>query len=409
MKKRNKKIINNKINKILSNQKGMALLTTLIFVFILVTFAVALLTMTSNDTKLSALQRDSTNAFFNADAGIDKALWYLNTPEEQGGKDMFLWRPNYSDSYPVPFREGTSLEYYEITIENIGDTGLGEEVTDRIQITSIGVVENPDGTVVGKRTVVITAEIGISPTVSVSYDHAIFTDSNMTLNGGISIDGSIHSNGDLTNNGTLEIENFSATAVGDITNMEAFGGTDVGIEGIQDFPHVDFEHFKELVMDPNDPDVAYAGSVNGEFYGKNTSVVFSTDDYLYGINFIDGDVRIQASLDFYDATIFATGTIDVIGSGDVYLHNDISPLALIAEGDITIGGSVHGAGVIQSEGTITINGNVNIQPGALYAVDGVLNGGGGTINVVYDTGLAGTPITGTGVEVYLKTSWREAY
>lgn len=65
--------------------------------------------------------------------------------------------------------------------------------------------------------------------------------------------------------------------------------------------------------------------------------------------------------------------------------------------------------MIQSEGTITINGNVNIEPGALYAIDGVLNGGGGTINVVYDTGLAGTPIPGTGVEVYIKTSWREAY
>jgi len=365
---------NNKLKNILSNQKGMALLTTLIFVFVLVTFAVALLTMTSNDTKLSALQR----------------------------------RPGYSESYPDPFIEGTSLEYYEITIEDIGDTSSGEEDTDRIQITSIGVVKNPDGTVVGKRTVVVAAIIGISPTSDVSYDHAIFTDSNMTLNGGISIDGSIHSNGDLTNNGTLSLINGSATAVGDITNMEAFGGTNVGIN-IQDFPHIDFKHFKELVIDPVNPDVANE-NVNGKYYGKDTTVIFNVDTPLEGIHFIDGDVKIQSSLTFNNATIFATGTIDVIGSGDVSLNNDISnPLALIAKGDITIGGSVHGEGVIQSEATITINGNVNIEPGALYAIDGVLNGGGGTINVVYNTGLAGTPITGTGIEVYIKTSWREVY
>jgi len=401
MKKR--KIKNEKTIDILSNQKGMALLTTLIFVFVLVTFAVALLTMTSNDTKLSALQRDSTKAFFTADAGIDKALWYLNTPEDQGGKDKFLWRPGYPD----PFIEGTSLEYYEITIEDIGDTSSGEEDTDRIQITSIGVVKNPDGTVVGKRTVVVIAIIGISPTSDVSYDHAIFTDNNMTLNGGISIAGSIHSNGDLTNNGTLDLINGSATAVGDIINMEEFGGTNEGII-IQDFPHIDFQHFKDLV-NPDNSDEANVVEGIGKYYGKDTAVVFNVEDTLEGIHFIDGDVKIQASLDFYNATIFATGTIDVIGSGDVDLHNTISPLALIAKGDITIGGSVHGAGVIQSEGTITINGNVNIEPGALYAIDGVLNGGGGTINVVYDTGLAGKPITGTGVEIYVKASWQEIY
>jgi len=73
--KENKK--NNKIKNLLTNQKGMALLTTLIFVFILVTFAVALLTMTSNDTKLSTLQRDSTKAFYLAESGIEQALYNI--------------------------------------------------------------------------------------------------------------------------------------------------------------------------------------------------------------------------------------------------------------------------------------------------------------------------------------------
>ena len=395
-------IKNKRIKNIFSNQKGMALLTTLIFVFILVTFAVALLTMTSNDSKLSTLQRDSTRAFYQADAGIEKALWYLNSSVDLGGKGKYSWRPP-TDS--VPFVEGTSLEYYEISIENKGVDSPPEKPTDKIEITSVGTVKEGKYSA-GKRTVVVTAIIGISPTSDVSYDHAIFTDNSMTLNGGISIDGSIHSNGALTNNGTLSLINGSATAVGDIINMELFGGISVGENGRQDFPKIDWPNFESLAKSADED---LTDEIFGHYYGDDTTVVFNTDDDLYGIHFIDGDVKIQASLILNNATILATGTIDVIGSGDVYLKNDISPLALIAKGDITIGGSVHGEGIIQSGGTITINGVVNIEPGALYAIDGVLNGGGGTINVVYGTGWAGTPITGTGVEVYIKTSWREAF
>jgi len=402
MKKRNKNITKNKINNIFSNQKGMALLTTLIFVFILVTFAVALLTMTSNDTKLSTLQKESTRAFYLAETGIDKALWYLNTPVEYGGENEFDWRPT---DYPDP---GANTEYYQFTIIDIGvedpDATPPTKATDIIEITSIGTVKEGKYSA-GKRTVVVTAEIGISPSSNVSYDHAILTDGDLTLNGGISIVGSVHSNGDITNNGTLTlvpIDGASASGTSNIDNSES------GVDK-QEFPIIDWDHFYDIAFsstdDPNTP------FIEGHYYGDNTSVVFNTDELLKGIHFIDGDVTIQSNLIFDNATIFATGTIDVIGSGDVNLINNIedNPLALIAKGDITIGGSVHGEGIIQSGSTITINGNVNIEEGALYAVDGVLNGGGGSINVVYGSGLAGTIVPGTGVEVYLKTSWREAY
>jgi len=394
-----KNIINNKIKNILSTQKGMALLTTLIFVFILVTFAVALLTMTSNDTKLSTLQRDSTKAFYLAEAGIEKALWHLNTPKDLGGENIFLWRPTSDDEWKVEVV--SSLEYCQIYISNIGDASLDEEDTDRIEITSIGFVENENEKVVGRRTVIVTAKIGISPSNNVSYDHTIFTDGNMTLNGGITISGSIHSNSDITANGdAVDLQNGIATA---------FGSTNIGIDGqpIQDYPKIDWEYFESLakLADEDLTDIN-----EGHYYGDNTSVVFNTNSSLNGIHFIDGDVKIQSVLTLNNATIFATGKIDVIGSGDVNSINSPStPLALIAKGDITIGGSVHGEGIIQTEGTFTSNGNVNIEEGVVYAVNGVLNGGGGAINLVYSAAYAGMVVSGTGVEVYIKTSWREAY
>jgi hypothetical protein len=69
------------LKKNLISQKGMALLATLIFVFILTTLGIALLTMTRNDIKLSTLQEESTKAFYLADAGVERAINWL---EKQG-------------------------------------------------------------------------------------------------------------------------------------------------------------------------------------------------------------------------------------------------------------------------------------------------------------------------------------
>ena len=98
MKKR--RIKDKKIKIIFSNQNGMALLMTLIFVFLLVTFAVALLTMTSNDTKLSALQRDSTKAFYIAEAGIQDAIGRLvnGAISDSGSENDTNWNVNNSYS-----------------------------------------------------------------------------------------------------------------------------------------------------------------------------------------------------------------------------------------------------------------------------------------------------------------------
>ncbi|MBU4349139.1 pilus assembly PilX N-terminal domain-containing protein, partial [bacterium] len=96
---RKNKIKDKEIKFIFSNQKGMALLTTLIFVFILVTFAVALLTMTSNDIKMSTLQRDSTKAFYIAEAGIQDAIGRLvnGTVSDTGNETVTDW--NVDNSY----------------------------------------------------------------------------------------------------------------------------------------------------------------------------------------------------------------------------------------------------------------------------------------------------------------------
>jgi len=378
---------NDKVKNIFSNQKGMALLTTLIFVFVLVTFAVALLTMTSNDTKLSTLQRESTRAFYLAETGIEKVLWYLNTPVDQGGKGL-MWTGTHHD--------GSLTEYYDVSISY--DPGPPEIKT---LLSNGKVLEGKYNK--GTRKIEVKLEKGIKESPNLTYDYAVLTDGNMTLDGGITLHGNIHSNSDITNNGTINMEYGSITATGEIIKDNSGLATN---QPYQEFPHIYWDYYEEL----SNTQVIIDGHTYNNYY--DSDVTFSAPDTLYGIHFIDGNVNIDTDLILHDAVILATGYIKVHGGiGDVTLENgdNPNPLSLVAKDYITIDGNVHGEGIIQTESTFTLNGSVNIQPGAIYADDGVFHGGGGSMNVYYDTSLAGAAVPGTGIPVWQKISWREAY
>jgi len=87
-------LIMKKINRFLGffkrnivSQKGMALIATLIFISVLTTLGIALLTMTRNEIKLSTLQEESTKAFYLAEAGVERAVNWLElqgTPPSSG-------------------------------------------------------------------------------------------------------------------------------------------------------------------------------------------------------------------------------------------------------------------------------------------------------------------------------------
>jgi hypothetical protein len=373
---------NNKIKVLLSNQKGAALLTVLIFTFLMITFVVALMAMTSNDIKLSSMQRDSTKAFYQADGGIEKAIWYLNSSEVN--PDGLNFYGNFSG--------GTATEFYDVEISDI-DPGPPETKT----LISTGTMEG-GGKYTQDRVVEVKLKKGIRRSPNLHYDYAVLTDGDMTLNGGITLHGNIHSNMDLTNNGTINMEYGAATATGN-TNL----GT--GNQPYQEFPHIYWDYYEDI---SKTQEIIGGNNYNNYYSGD---VTFNTPDTLHGIHFINGNVTIKTDLIIEDGAIFATGEITVIGNGDVTLDNgdNPNPLSLVAKGEITVGGNVHGEGIIQTESVFTLNGNVNIQKGAIYADDGVFNGGGGSMNVYYDSDLTDIVVPGTGIPVWVKISWREVY
>ncbi len=395
-------MIKNKINNIFPNQKGMALIATLIFTFILVSLGAALLTMTNNDSKLSTLQRESTRAFYLAETGIEEAIWYMNSSEEN--PDGLDYMPTIDDPFEKDFGSGES---YQVTF------GYDEGPPEIKTLTSTGTVEGQGKYDKGTRTIEVKLKKGIAKAPDLFYDYAVLTDGDMTINGGVSFHGNIHSNGNLTNHGTINMEYGSATATGTTNDP----GLCTDGQPYQDFPHVAWDYYESISNKQESID----GHVYNNYYSGD--VDFDSSETLYGVHFVDGNVTISSDeLILHDATIFATGSIDIApGKRDIILEKseNSNPLALVAKGYIYVGGNaaITGNGIIQTEDQFWLHGSVNIE-GAIYADDGIFGGGGkpgeeeegsANFNVYYDTDLIDTPVSGTGIPVWVKISWQETY
>lgn len=112
-----------------TSQKGLALMATLIFVLVLTTLGIVILTMTRSDIKLASLQEESTKAFFLADAGIERALNWLEkeqpppTEEDLPPEDVHL-------NGEYRFKELDAGEYTaKIEIHKIGEIEAGYHIT----------------------------------------------------------------------------------------------------------------------------------------------------------------------------------------------------------------------------------------------------------------------------------------
>jgi len=384
-----KNIINNKIKNVFSNQKGMALIATLIFTFILVSLGVALLTMTNNDSKLSTLQRESTRAFYLAETGIEEYIWYMNSSEEN----------TVGLNFVGSLHEGDASEYYDAKFVT-SDPGPPETKT----IRSKGTVEGQGQYDKGTRTIEVKLKKEIAKAPDLFYDYAVLTDGDMTINGGVTFHGNIHSNNDFTNNGTINMEYGSITVTEDIIKDNSGLATNLPY---QEFPHIAWDYYERISKKYETIDEQ---TYNSYYSGDQT---FNSPETLYGIHFVNGNVTITNELILHNATILATGYIDLqTGNADVHLENSDSsnPLALVAKDYIEVTGNaqITGDGIIQTEGEFNLAGNVSIK-GAVYADDGIFGGGGGSMNIYYDTDLVNDPVPGTGLPVWKKISWQEVY
>jgi len=401
---------NNRIKKLLINQKGMALLTTLIFVTVLVSLVVALLAMTSNDSKLSTLHRESNNAFYLADAGIEKAFYNLNVDDNYDMVGESAWRPGDTD--PI-FSEGTTEEYFEVTITNIGDTGATppEEETDRIKIISTGVV-NKGKYSSGKRKIEVIAEIDYL--LEAMYKYAILSDRVIIFQGspGPTIEGDVHSNDAMEVNGQFA-DNYEgiATSSGDVNEVD-----DANINfPEQSIPTVSYTDLFDGV-----------GTYGGTLHTGTVNLGNGDVEEWTGIHYIQGDLIAKngSTINVTNGAIIVEGNVDIRNDAtfnhvideenDTYswLDSGFSHLGVIAQGDILLHAkSAVVNGIVQSilpdgtsTGTIDLRNEATIYGSAIAQTVQLHN----KCNIFYDPS-ANSDITTQGEGFYKKISWQEVY
>jgi len=378
----------------LNNQKGMALVATLIFVFVLVSFSVALLVMTGNDSKLSTLHRESTRAFYLAETGVDKALWYLNTPIDQGGKGI-SWRTNEDDPPgPLIYPSATASEYYAVTVITTTEPGpgVGEIITVHSTGREVGGGEYNKGT----RVIEVKLEKGTAPSESAVYNYAIMTfaeDSDLRFDGHVKIEGDIHSNGDITGKGWNPDKDVKGKVT--YTGVSNVTGTYVeDIDHLEDFPAITWTYYQNNAS---------------QVYAEDTAYEIGGGESLFGIHYFKGDVLIKDDLNVY-GTIVVEGNITVQGHPEINLVQDGAiSLVMVASGNIILNGNVHITGIVHTEGEIEFNGTTNIEKGAILAKNGVINGQGAETKIVYNTDNIDQTVPGTGIPVWKIASWREVY
>lgn len=403
-----KKIRKSNKKRILSNQKGMALITTLIFIFILVSFVVALLTMTSNDSKLSTLQRESTRAFYLADAGIEETFWKLNTPVEDGGEGMD-WPP--ITDYPDP---GTATEYYQITIV---DDGVDDDGDAKIKITSTGVVKGGEFSS-GERTIEVTAEIDYI--ITAMYQYAILADKIILFQGtpGPDITGDVHSNDDILVSGHFG-DNYEggATSSGDTNDLDdTTDGSNTEVKPPKKIPEVDYAELKSRALAVENP------PTDIHYHAGNVILGQGDIENWTGIHYIEGNLEAKNGSEIHveDGVIIVEGNVDIkegallnIFNDDDYLNPDdpITALALVAQGNIKIySKSSVLKGIVQSilpdgtsEGFIELKNGCEVTGSVIADTVYVRN----KSKISYDGSM--NQFTSQGDAFYKKTSWREVY
>ena len=357
----------------LASQKGFALLATLIFVVALTTFGIALLTMTRNDIKLSALQEKSTKAFYLADAGVERAINWL---EKQPSPPLAEEVPPVNLDGIHEFGE-LSTGKYTVHMSAGGETG---SLVAGYKIVSKGWVTRADGSKVPR-------EIETLVSITNFAEYAYFSDeerfpnnanisgssgyvgSKIWFTGNDRFGGKVHSNSELH---IVDVPDF----VGKITSTEEtidFWGDDYAEDG-SDFPTG--EH--------------------GFMDGYELGVEEITLPRYRNISDLDDESSLQRIAGGSWDKSYIEDNVDT-GGNDVYIPNQISGSDKVATGGIYVKGNVESIelDVDNTAGLAGPNSQITISQGNWSTITTLITSVKQPVTLPTDSTLNGVAAGGT--------------
>jgi len=394
---------------IFKNEKGMALVATIIFTAVLVSFGAAILTLTNNDSKLSTLHRESNKAFYIAEKGIEKALYNLNEDDAYPMIGLTAWRPDENSPYSF---EGTAEEYFLVTIEDIGLL-MGEDADEEIiKISSTGIIDKEKFNSARRKIEVVAKKDHFEYP---KYKYAILTEKLVYGHQSPIIDGDIHSNDDISIPGIesdkLDFDGLATCSgdVNDITEENTF------LPRIT-LPTVNYGSLETIAEGEGIDHIHNAIELGND----------ETEPWT-GLHYIKGDVRIKngGSINITNGAIIVEGKVTLDNGAsititkpedleDLFYEKIYSPLAIVATGAILLQNSSTSVnGVVQS---VQMDGSYNIDNTIIVKNSAKIYGSAIALEVeLKNDGIieyneeAMSKVMEIGDDFYKKTSWQEVY
>lgn len=284
-------------------KEGYALIFTLIFSIIFVLIAAGVMSLVTGEISMSRQQYESMQAFFLAEAGIERAMASIRDTQGMGG-------------IPGVFRISNTGITLDPSLDNIpiNIQTAGTADPELFRITSTATVRNSTRS--------ITAEIRYNPPAEI-FDHPYFIDNWGWFYGNtITVNGDIRSNGNFSfghYSPRVEGEIFAGGEIQDAENVRGMASTQVDDEYIYQHPG------SPVLSMPDLRDLSY---YEGEALAQN------------------GTVKIEETVlvnNIYGDDPGETGNIVLIGTPSNPIEVD-GPVVI--KGDVVIKGTVKGQGTI---------------------------------------------------------------
>ncbi len=316
------------------DKKAFALIFSMIVVVVLAVLGIAMISRSISESRMAQRQLESVQAFWAAEAGVNRALEELRSSYNQAGQD--LWPSNLVEggySIDVAYSEGKTL--------NPGGS-------DRlVTVSGFFPADAP--------TMTRMVEVVMSKTVSSDfYDNAIYSV------GDINLQGNAYSVlGDIVCGGTID-------------NPDNIVGTITFDPGIAPLERLDFETL-----------LAKSRAQNTDLYPGSGNVY----DVAANGKLVDPETQIEKSLPGEFWYTRADDEVDNDGDGETDEEDEWVPNICYINGDLVLKGQIEAGGFLVVVGDVitspddvydsTINGTGHVE-GAIYTRGNfIINGGGG--------------------------------
>ena len=293
-------------SRLLSSEKGIALITTMLFTFILASLALVAVNWSTTDINRSDQYLKSRAAFYIAEAGIQRSLNFLNydsdgkVPGDVGSGFTSVLKnfisSHSSDLTNVSYAGGT----YNVTVSDNddNDSDTAADVDNNIELTSTGTK--------GSSEVTLRA---ILHRPLYTAEHAITTEDDLAFKGNATTKGkkgSVHSNSDIT--GSSNAVEDGITAAGDCDSP----CTKASAENLPSINPSDLKSYADFFLNDDGTVSDSAGTTLVQDDNNLSNLTYeNSDEYTgwlawssnaEGLYYVEGDIK------FVDANVPEDGS-----------------------------------------------------------------------------------------------------